>query len=152
MGKLGQTLAQYWSKIQDTLFPQLEEVLDPLTAKQQQLVEILELIRIEQFIPDYFGCEGRPLKSRKAIARSYVAKMGYNMPSTTMLWERLHADKNLRRICGWENKNHIPSEATFSRAFAEFAESALPQRVHEELIKKTCKDRERNPYQKSPLV
>lgn len=140
MGELGQTLAQYWSKIQDTLFPQLEEILDPLTAKQQQLVEILELIRIEQFIPDYFGCEGRPLKSRKAIARSYVAKMVYNTPSTTMLWERLHADKNLRRICGWENKTHIPSEATFSRAFAEFAKTGLPERVHEELIKKTCKD------------
>ena len=57
-----------------------------------------------------------------------------------MLWERLHTDKNLRRICGWENKNHIPSESTFSRAFAEFAESALLQRAHEELIKKTCKD------------
>ncbi len=28
------TLSQYWSKIQETLFPQLEEQLDPLTEKQ----------------------------------------------------------------------------------------------------------------------
>ena len=31
----------------------------------------------------------------------------------------------------------IPSEATFSRAMADFSEIKLPQRVHEALIKKT---------------
>ena len=60
MGKLGDTLSQYWSKIQGTLFSQLEEHLDPITEKQQQLITILELVRIEQFIPDHRGCEGRP--------------------------------------------------------------------------------------------
>jgi hypothetical protein len=136
MGNLGQTLSQYWSKIQGTLFPQLQEELDPLTEKQQQLITILELIRVEQFVYDAFGCAGRPPKTRTAIARSFVAKMVYNMPSTTVLWERLHTDKNLRRICGWEHRKQIPSESTFSRAYAEFAELALPQRAHEELIKK----------------
>ena len=79
MGKLGQTLAQYWTLIQRTLFPRLEEELDPITEKQQQLITILELVRIEQFIPDRQGCEGRPLKTRSQIARSFVAKMVYNM-------------------------------------------------------------------------
>lgn len=136
MGKLGQTLSQYWTKIQGSLFPILEEELDPLTEKQQQLIEILELIRIEQYIPDSFGREGRPLKTRSAIARSYVAKSVYNISSTTALWERLQSDKSLRRICGWENKRHIPSEATFSRAFAEFAETELPQNAHAVVIEK----------------
>ena len=140
MGKLGQTLSQYWTKIQGSLIPQLEEELDPLTEKQQQLVAILELIRVEQFIPDYFGCEGRPPKTRAAIARSFVAKIVYNIPTTTALWERLNSDKNLRRICGWENKRQIPSEATFSRAFATFAESELPQQVHAALIQKAYAD------------
>ena len=142
MSKLGQTLSQYWSKIQGTLFPQLEEELDPLTEKQQQLITILEVVRIEQFIPDYRGYEGRPRKTRTAIARSFVAKMVYNMSTTRALWERLHSDKNLRRICGWENSQQIPSEATFSRAMADFAETQLPQRVHEALIKKTYGDTE----------
>lgn len=62
--------------------------------------------------------------------------MVYNMTTTSVLWERLHTDKSLRRLCGFESKQQIPSEATFSRAFAEFAESSLPQRVHEELIRK----------------
>ncbi|MGH2638395.1 MAG: transposase [Rhabdochlamydiaceae bacterium] len=142
MSKLGQTLSQYWHKIQGTLFPMLEEELDPLTAKQQRLVTILELIRIEQFVRDSFGCEGRPLKARAAIARSFVAKMVYNIATTSALWERLHSDTSLRRICGFETKHQIPSEASFSRAFAEFSESQIPQRVHEALIKKTLGDTE----------
>jgi hypothetical protein len=136
MSKLGQTISQYWSKIQGSLFPRLEEELDPLTQKQQQLITILEVVRIEQFIPDYRGYEGRPRKTRTAIARSFVAKMVYNMSTTRALWERLQSDKNLRRICGWENPRQIPSEATFSRAMAEFADTKLPQRVHEALIEK----------------
>jgi len=42
MGQLRDRLSQYWDKIQGTLFPQLEEHLDPLTEKQQQLVTLLE--------------------------------------------------------------------------------------------------------------
>lgn len=135
MGQLVERLSQYWNSIQGSLFPWLEEELDPLTQKQQQLIEILELIRIERFVPSHSGYEGRPQKSRKAIARSFVAKMVYNIDTTTMLIERLKSDKNLRRICGWENSRQIPSESTFSRAFEEFAVMSLPSRVHEELIK-----------------
>lgn len=57
-----------------------------------------------------------------------------------MLIERLQSDKNLRRLCGWENRKHIPSESTFSRAFAEFAQMALPTQVHDALIKKSLGD------------
>jgi transposase len=142
MSKLGQTLSQYWFKIQGSLFPQLEEELDPLTEKQQLLITILEVIRIEEFLPDYRGYEGRPRKTRSAIACSFVAKMVYNMTSTRALWDRLHSDKNLRRVCGWENTRQIPSEATFSRAMAEFVETELPQRVHESLIKKAYRETE----------
>jgi hypothetical protein len=100
------------------------------------IITVLEVVRIEHFIPDYRFYEGRPRKTRAAVARSFVAKMVYNMDSTRALLERLHSDKNLLRVCGWESKRSIPSEATFSRAFAEFAETNLPQRVHEALVKK----------------
>jgi Transposase DDE domain/Transposase domain (DUF772) len=140
MGQLATKLSQFWNKIQGTLFPFLEEELDPLTKKQQQLVEILELIHIEQFIPDYRGYQGRPQKTRAAIARSFIAKMVYNLETTTFLLERLETDKNLRRICGWESRKQLPSESTFSRAFAEFANSELPQQVHKALIENTLSD------------
>ena len=50
---------------------------------------------------------------------------------------RLETDSALRRICGWERKNDVPDEWTFSRAFAEFSKSHLPERVHEAFIKES---------------
>ena len=140
MGQLIATLSSYWDRIQATLFPQLEEELDLLTEKQQQLIAILELVRIEEFLPDYRGYEGRPQKTRSAIARSFVAKMVYNLDTTTHLMERLQTDKSLRRICGWESIRQLPSESTFSRAFADFASTQLPQQVHQALVKNLLKD------------
>ena len=51
MSQLGARLSQFWGKIQGTLFPWLEEELNPLTKKQQQLITILEVVRIEEFLP-----------------------------------------------------------------------------------------------------
>lgn len=132
-------LSRYWEKIQGSLFPHLEEELPLLTKKQQQLVEVLEVVKIERFIPSYFGGRGRPPKDRVALARSFIAKVVYNMPTTEYLIDRLQADISLRRICGWENKAQIPSASAFSRAFSEFAEFSLPQKVHDALIKTAYK-------------
>ena len=63
------------------------------------------------------------------------------MPTTRVLLDRLDTDVVLRRICGWERKFEVPSESVFSRAFAEFSDTQLPQRVHEALIGNTHRDR-----------
>jgi len=105
-----------------------------LTEKQQQFVMILELIRIEEHLSDYYGGMGRPPKSRAAIARAFVAKMVYNMPTTRMLLERLASDKSLRRLCGWEYRHQVPHESVFSRANDDFSKTRLPERVHESMI------------------
>ena len=47
-----------------------------------------------------------------------------NACASTAAGERLANDRALRRLCGWESIRAIPSEATFSRAFAGFAEGA----------------------------
>lgn len=139
MSNLRKTISQYWETIQWSLFPWLEEELDPLTKKQKDLVTILEIIRIEKFVPES-SWMGRPAKFRTAIARAFVAKSVYNMNTTRDLIDRLQIDKNLRRICGFENRRHIPSESTFSRAFDEFAILGLPQKVHESFVKETYKE------------
>jgi len=131
-----ENLSRYWMKIQGTLFPWLQEELGPLTEKQQQLITVLEIARVEDFVKSYEGWAGRPEKDRRAIARSFVAKAVYNMSTTVQLRERLLCDKSLRRICGYERRNEIPSESTFSRAFKEFTEDGLAQGVHKTLIKK----------------
>ena len=131
---LTKTLSQYWFRIQSSLFPWLEEELGEMTEKEQKVVTTLELIRIERFTAFSRSLRGRPPKERAAVARAFVAKAVYNMPTTRALLDRLACDKKLRRICGWEQKGEIPSESTFSRAFAEFAESQLPACVHQVLI------------------
>ena len=141
MNCLRGSFAPYWQSIQRALFPQLEPVLGPLTGKQQQLVQTLEVIRIEQWIPRCFRVPGRPRKDRAALARAFVAKAVYDMPTTRVLLDRLVTDVALRRICGWERKSEVPSESVFSRAFAEFSDTQLPQRTHAALIRNTHHDR-----------
>lgn len=141
MSRLREVFAPYWQSIQTTLFPWLEEELGPLTADQQQLVQTLEIIRVEQHLPPHFRVPGRPPKDRAAISRAFVAKAVYDMSTTRGLRDRLATDVALRRICGWETTRAVPSESVFSRAFAEFATMQLTQRVHEALIRKTHEDR-----------
>jgi hypothetical protein len=62
--------------------------------------------------------------------------MIYNLNSTASLIDILKGSTNLRRICGWETKNQIPHESSFSRAFEQFASTELPDRVHAALISK----------------
>lgn len=138
--KLRETLSQYWRNIQYNLFPWLEKETGDLTDKQKQLVSILEIIRVEEYIPDFSGLRGRKKAERRAIARSFVAKAVYNMPTTRYLIDRLACDDKLLRICGWERRNQIPSESTFSRAFAEFALTQLPTRVHASVIENNLSD------------
>lgn len=142
MSFLAGTLSQFWLTVQGSLFPWLATELGELSAKQKQLVKILELVQIEHFLKgQQAGALGRPLEDRKAIARAFVAKAVYNLETTRQLLDRLASDETLRRLCGWERQDNLPSEATFSRAFAEFSASQLPERVHATLIEKYEKPR-----------
>ena len=64
-----------------------------------------------------------------------------DVPTTRGLVERLRTEGLLRRLCGWETAGGVPSEATFSRAFAEFAASDLPGRLHEALLDRGAGER-----------
>jgi len=134
-------LSRTWSHIQGYLFPWLTEELGPLTETHKQVVTALEVAGVEAFVQVWSGLPGRPPCDRAALARAFVAKAVIGLPTTSMLIERLTVDKQLRRLCGWEHSGELPSEATFSRAFAEFARSELPVRVHAALIKRSHEDR-----------
>ena len=100
-------------------------------------ITVLEFVRVEQQLPSGRSLRGRPQQDRAALARAFIAKAVFQIDTTRALLERLVNDRALRRLCGWESIRAIPSEATFSRAFAGFAESALPSRLHEALIEHT---------------
>jgi hypothetical protein len=47
------------------------------------------------------------------------------------IWKQ---NPSLRRLCGWEYRGEVPSEATFSRAFKEFAEKKLLDVIHDAVV------------------
>ena len=127
-----------WLKktIQENLFPHLRECFDdPLTEKQKDLIMILEVVEIEKYVAHLNeSWTGRPPEDRCPLARSFVAKAVYRLDNTRILIDFLHNMAPLRKICGFVRRNDIPSESTFSRAFAEFAFSGLGDAVHKALV------------------
>jgi len=132
---LRQQITQFAQVLQTGLFPVLEEELGELTGPAKRLVATLEMIPLARFVPSSRGWVGRPSKDRLAIASAFVAKAVYGFSLTRQLLDALARDAQLRRICGWTEAWQVPHEATFSRAFQEFARMELPQFVHEALIR-----------------
>ena len=134
-------LTPFHRLLQTVLFPAIEVQLGPLSESHRQLVRILTLVEVESLVMASTRGVGRPARHRRAIARAFVAKAVFNLATTRQLLDRLLADDLLRRLCGWESAAELPHESQFSRAFAEFAASQLPQRMHAALIEATQKER-----------
>lgn len=133
---MSSVLSSLFNAIQTKLYPFIEESYGELTQNEQRFVKVCELCTPEKF-SQYLSSSrmGRPKEDRLAIVMAFIAKAIYNFPTTKLLIEHLRCNATLRRLCGWEGKNQLPSESTFSRAFAEMAFTQLPQAIHENLIK-----------------
>jgi len=134
-------LSDLQGRLQGELFPELANALGPLTSKSQLVVTVFEMVPVGAFFVACPGVVGRPPADRVALLRAFIAKSVHAIALTSLLIERLHSDRTMRTLCGWSHAGEVPSEATFSRAFAEFAASELPTRLHEALIKATHQDR-----------
>jgi transposase len=136
--KLTDKISWLMGCVQRSLFPHLNQCLKtPLTEQEERLVSMLEILQIERHVPKSgtrYRWPGRNPLDRKAMARAFVAKALYRHPTTSDLIRALNSAENLRRICGFVSCGDIPSESTFSRAFAEFAASGLGSRVHDALV------------------
>lgn len=137
---LAQSVCGFLAFVQERLFPVVEEAVGPLTQKMAEFVRCLEVVRFEEFLP-LRGGVGRPPAERVFLARAFLAKAIFNVGTTRMLLDRLQCDIALRRICGWERRKAVPSEATFSRAFAEFSRDGLMDSVHRRLSTTHCEAR-----------
>jgi hypothetical protein len=122
--------------LQRQLFPALAAELGPLSALGQQFCEVISLTQLGRFTQEYEWCgEGRPPCSRTWLAHAFMAKSVYQFPTTGALIDALRTRPLLRQLCGWDSPADVPSEPTFSRAFAAFADAQLPQRIHEHMVK-----------------
>ena len=107
-----------------------------LTPLHQRIVHTLDWLDIDSLL-GYAGARvGAPERSRFALAQAFACKAVLGFEQTAQLRSRLAVDGVLRRLLGFESNRRLPSEATFSREFAEFARIGLAARAHEALIRK----------------
>ncbi len=136
--KLKKKISWLMFRVQKSLFPHLNECFDTLlTEQEQRLVTILEIVEVEKHVSKYTATRwlGRKPVEREPLARAFVAKSVYRLPTTRDLIHALQATRNLRRICGFTALGDVPSESTFSRAFSDFAARGLGNQVHDALVK-----------------
>ena len=128
-------LHDLWQHLQRQLFPVLIEELGELGEKDRLFVQVVALLPLGKFLEPYrwkgIGC---PPHERAWLVHAFIAKVVFQWVTTEALVDALKARPTLRRLCGWESASDIPSLSTFSRAFAEFADDELPQKIHEALI------------------
>ena len=136
MSMLAYRISTFTDCIQKSLFPRLEEVDIQMTPKLHRLVEILELLRIEEFVKrPSSNVRGVKPKDRRYLARAFIAFYYYGGNDRNAFCGRLLVDANLRKVCGWEYTNDVPSPSTFSRTFNTFAETFLADTTHISKVK-----------------
>jgi len=135
-----QCVTQFAHVLQQELFPRLETATGPLTPELQLLTAVSALVPWGRLLQGR-RATGRPARDRAALATAFLAKAILNLPSTRSLIQRLRVDEALRRLCGWRTARQVPHESKFSRAFAEFAASELPQQTHQAIIAATQEQR-----------
>jgi hypothetical protein len=139
---LSPILVQRFCKLQGELLSEVAQELVGLSPRLEQVIQVLEFCRLESLMQTWVSVgPGHPQKDRVALASAFIAKAVLDLKSTRALIERLQMDKRLKRICGFDMYKAIPSEATFSRAFDEFATRELATRAHEQMIKTNLGDK-----------
>ena len=135
-------LGSLWNSIQTWLFPMLEDELGELDEKRREFVAVCEFCSPQTYMASYrWVGNGCPPASRLALCKAFIAKAVWDFPTTRDLIDAVRYRPTLRCLCGWETLKEVPSESTFSRAFAAFAEEELPQRIQEAMIKEHYGDK-----------
>jgi hypothetical protein len=136
-----QAILQFGHVLQQQLFPHVEATVGRLSPQLRLLASVVSLVPLTRLLSAGRARTGRPAKDRAALATAFIAKAVLNVPTTRDLMGRLRVDQALRQMCGWRSPHSLPHESKFSRAFAEFAATQLPQQLHAAVIQATQNQR-----------
>jgi len=110
-----------------------------LSEQSKELAMIFDLVPFRRFI-SMPASTGRPRSCRVSILKAFIAKAAMKITENKKLREILSGNEELHKICGWSEKEDIPSLPTFSRVFNEFAEMRVAENIHEYLVMLAVKD------------
>ena len=89
-----------WRRFQGELFPEIQDAVGPFLENYQRFIMVLEIVCPENFIFRTSQRNGRPLCDRLNLARAFLAKAHWDIPTTRLLVERLKVDRRMRNLCG----------------------------------------------------
>ncbi len=81
------------------------------------------------------------MKDREKMLRAFFLKAVYDFPTTKVLIENLKTNPSYRKLCGWEYRGEVPSEATFCRAFSVFSSENVLKSIHATIIQGNYTDK-----------
>jgi transposase len=113
----------------------LQDVFEEYLSEEQRAFLVL-LRLIEEDVPmrtRLYGGRGRIPYDDQPFFRAAIGKSFLQIVTTDKLIDRLHADANFKRICGFPC---VPSAATFSRRFATFAEIAIMDQTLNTMVRR----------------
>ena len=123
------------------LFPNIDESMGTLSEEQSRFISFYAVISGNVHgLPVQTSLAGRPMTSREKILKLFFMKSFLNIPTTKAALRLVRASCPWRRICGFESTAEVPSEATLSRAFAEFSKDKVIASIHEGILKEYVKD------------
>ena len=134
-------LASFNNLMQMELFQNLEESMVTPDEDQKAFIRQYALIVECGAVPTVqASLTGRPMSFRRNILKLFFLKAFKNLPTTKAARDLVRSSYTWRRVCGFESTREIPSEATLSRAFAEFSGCGLIGAIHKAILRKCIKD------------
>jgi hypothetical protein len=114
---LSPVTVERFSALQGELIGLVEQDYVGLTPKLEQIIRAFEFTQIELAVYRDRGYAqgrgvGQPEADRCALACAFLAKAVLDLKTTRALMDRLQADSKLRRLCGFDLRFALPSEAT----------------------------------------
>ena len=95
---VGEFVSEAWHRFQGELFPFLAGEVGPLGKTHRRFVAVLDLAPVERHLHHGHRGVGHPPADRNALARAFVAKAVWDLPTTVALLDRLRYDPTLRRL------------------------------------------------------
>ena len=95
---VGEFVSEAWHRFQGELFPFLAEEVGPLGKTHRRFVAVLDMAPVGRHLHYGHRGVGHPPADRNALARAFVAKAVWDLPTTVALLDRLRYDPTLRRL------------------------------------------------------
>ncbi|MBO4344273.1 MAG: transposase [Victivallales bacterium] len=126
---------------QMVLFRNIDESMGNLSKAQVRFMDCYALVSGNvRGLASRASLTGRPMANRERILKLFFLKAFLNIPTTKAARGFILSSCSWRRICGFESTGEVPSEATLSRAFADFSRDNAIASIHKGILREYVKD------------